>query len=240
MSAQSSDATSVIGRLDVSVEIGDVGTRWMCPRAAVAVLTLAHGAGAGMESGTMRALADALAARHIATLRFNFPFMERPSAAQHRARVDPRPVATQTIAAAAQLAGELAPTLPLFLAGHSFGGRMSSHAWLEHRIDRARGLVFCAFPLHPAGKPSIERAAHLAAIDRPMLFLSGTRDALAEPHLLDGVIARLGSRAERVRLETADHSYKVLKRERTSTVPIFDEMADAIAAFCVRVAPEAR
>ena len=225
----------IAGRLLVSDEIGEVGTLWLQPPIARAALTLAHGAGAGMDHKTMRAIADALAARAIATLRFNFPFTE-----QHRSRVDARPIATLTVARAAARASELAPDLPLFLGGHSFGGRMSSHAYLDHRLSRAAGLVFCAFPLHPAEKPSIERAAHLDAIDRPMLFLSGTRDALATPALLDGVIARLAPRAERVRLETADHSYKVLKRERKSTVPVFDEMADAIAAFCERATEEVR
>ena len=225
--------TALAGRLLAAHEIGEVGTLWLCPPDAIAVATLAHGAGAGMASGTMRAIASALASHGIATLRFDFPFIE-----QGRSRVDPRPVATQTVASAARRASELAPGLPLFLAGHSFGGRMSSHAYLEHRIERARALVFCAFPLHPPDKPSIDRAAHLDAIDRPMLFLSGTRDALARPALLDAVLARLGPRAERVRLETADHSYKVLKRQRKSTVPIFEEMADATAAFCARVARE--
>ncbi len=197
---------------------------------AVAVLVLGHGAGANMQHASMTSIATELARRRIAVLRFNFPFMEgakRP--------VDSRAVSTATIAAAVAQARDLKPGLPLFLGGHSFGGRMASHAILDHDLGNVRGLVFCSFPLHPAGQPAIKRADHLDSIDVPMLFLSGTRDALAERDLLDGVIARLGARAELVWLETADHSYKVLKRGRTRGDSVFEELADAAARFVNRL-----
>jgi hypothetical protein len=127
------------------------------------------------------------------------------------------------------------PRLPLFLGGHSFGGRMASHAVLDQDIGDVRGLVFCSFPLHPAGKPATTRAGHLDAIELPMLFLSGTRDALADAELLDGVIARLGRRAELVRLDTADHGYKVQKRSRARNDSVFEELADAAASFVSRL-----
>ncbi len=197
---------------------------------AVAVLVLAHGAGANMHHASMTSIASELARRGVAVLRFNFPFMEgakRP--------VDSRPVSTATIAAAVAQARELKPRLPLFIGGHSFGGRMASHAMLDRDLDEVRGLVFCSFPLHPAGQPSTKRADHLDSINAPMLFLSGTRDALAEPELLQNVIARLGARAELVWLDTADHSYKVLKRTRTRSDSVFEELADAAARFINRL-----
>ena len=197
---------------------------------AVAVLVLAHGAGANMHHASMTSIASELARRGVAVLRFNFPFMEgakRP--------VDSRPVSTATIAAAVAQARELKPRLPLFIGGHSFGGRMASHAMLDRDLGEVRGLVFCSFPLHPAGQPSTKRADHLDSINAPMLFLSGTRDALAEPELLQNVIARLGARAELVWLDTADHSYKVLKRTRTRSDSVFEELADAAARFISRL-----
>ena len=197
---------------------------------AVAVLVLAHGAGANMHHASMTSIATELARRGVAVLRFNFPFMEgakRP--------VDSRLVSTATIAAAVAQACELKPHLPLFIGGHSFGGRMASHAMLDRDLGEVRGLVFCSFPLHPAGQPGTKRADHLDSINAPMLFLSGTRDALAEPELLQRVIARLGARAELVWLDTADHSYKVLKRTRTRSDSVFEELADAAARFINRL-----
>jgi predicted alpha/beta-hydrolase family hydrolase len=204
----------------------DVGALWLAPDTFDAVLTLAHGAGAGMEHATMTAIAEALARQGIATLRFNFPFRE-----QGRPRVDDRSLACRTIAAAADHAARLAPQTPLFLSGHSFGGRMSSHAILDVALPPIAGAIFYAFPLHPAGRPSTARAAHLTAIDLPMLFQSGTRDALAERNLLEGVVRGLGDRAQLHWLDTADHRYKVLKRLRGSSLPVFEEMAAATARF---------
>jgi len=200
------------------------------PESPTALLVFAHGAGAGMQHASMRAIAAALMRRGIAVLRFNFPFIEA-----QRKRVDPQPVATAAIAAAVAHARRLCSALPLFVGGHSFGGRMASHAVLEHDLGAVQGLVFCSFPLHPAGKPATSRAAHLGRIGLPMLFVSGSRDALAEPELLRGVVGELGARAELVWLDTADHGYRVQKRARTRGEAVFDELADAVAAFVSRV-----
>ncbi len=194
------------------------------------MLVLGHGAGANMQHASMTSIATELARRDVAVLRFNFPFMEgakRP--------VDSRAVSTATVAAAVAQARDLKPQLPLFVGGHSFGGRMASHAMLDRDLGDVRGLVFCSFPLHPAGQPATTRADHLDSIDAPMLFLSGTRDALAEPELLQGVIERLGARAELVWLDTADHSYKVLKKSRTRSDSVFEELAGAAARFVNRL-----
>lgn len=201
-------------------------TLWQSPANADCVLVLAHGAGAGMAHRNMQALGDAFGRQRIATLRFDFPFMEAG-----RRHVDPKPVATQAIAEACAEASRRSD-LPLWLGGHSFGGRMASHAILEHELG-VRGLIFCAFPLHAAGKPARERAGHLASIRLPMLFLSGTRDALAERGLLESVVAGLPS-AELHWLDTADHGYRVQKRARASGEDVFDEMARAAREFIDR------
>ncbi len=187
-------------------------------------LVLAHGAGAAMDHVTMTAIAAAVAAAGLDVFRFNFPFMQAG-----RRRVDSKAIAVATIEAAVNKARSLHRIGPLLLGGHSFGGRMASHAVLESvSVD---GLVFCSFPLHPAGKPGIERAAHLAAIEAPMLFLSGTRDALATPDLLRDVVSRLRGGATLYWLDTADHGYRVQKRLRERTDSVFHEMAERIAAF---------
>ena len=196
---------------------------WQCPDDAVAALVLAHGAGAGMRHRNMQALADAFADRGIATLRFDFPFIEAG-----RKRVDPPAVATARIVAAFRSAAERTH-LPLWLGGHSFGGRMASHAVLTGEIAPA-GLVLCSFPLHAAGKPGAERARHLAQVRLPMLFLSGTRDALATPALLEHVVQTLPT-ATLHWLETADHGYRVLQRERGDKGGVFDEIAREARAF---------
>jgi predicted alpha/beta-hydrolase family hydrolase len=196
---------------------------WQCPDDAVAALVLAHGAGAGMRHQSMEAIATAFAERGMATLRFDFPYM-----AEGRKRVDPPEISTAAIAAAFGEARERT-RLPIWLGGHSFGGRMSSHAVLDRQLPAA-GLVFCSFPLHMPGKPDTKRAAHLSAIRLPMLFLSGTRDELAQPALLEALVASLPA-AKLHWLETADHGYRVLKRSRTRTDSVFVEMADVARAF---------
>jgi predicted alpha/beta-hydrolase family hydrolase len=196
---------------------------WQAPDDAVAALVLAHGAGAGMRHRNMQALADAFAAHGIATLRFDFPFMEAG-----RKRVDPPAVATARIAAAFRSAGERT-RLPVWLGGHSFGGRMASHAVLTEPISPV-GLVFCSFPLHMPGKPGVERARHLAEVRVPMLFLSGTRDELATPALLEQVVAGLPT-AKLHWLDTADHGYGVRLRERGEKGSVFDEIARETRAF---------
>ena len=204
---------------------------WQCPDDAVAALVLAHGAGAGMTHASMQAIATAFERRGIATLRFDFPYM-----AEGRKRVDPPAVATTAIAAAfAAAAGRT--KLPIWLGGHSFGGRMASHAILDRALPAA-GLIFCSFPLHMPGKPDTKRAQHLAAIARPMLFLSGTRDELAEPRLLEPLVASLPT-ATLHWLDTADHGYRILKRQRARPDSVFDEMAEAARAFVAGHAPGA-
>jgi len=196
---------------------------WQCPNDAVAALVLAHGAGAGMRHKSMQAIADAFERRGIATLRFEFPYM-----AAGRNRVDSPEVATQAIADAYAAAAERTK-LPIWLGGHSFGGRMASHAVVDREVPAA-GLIFCSFPLHMPGKPDTKRAQHLKAISKPMLFLSGTRDELAEAALLEPLVASLPT-AKLHWLDTADHGYRVLKRSRARTDGVFDEMAEVARAF---------
>jgi predicted alpha/beta-hydrolase family hydrolase len=196
---------------------------WQSPTDAVAALVLAHGAGAGMTHASMQAIADAFERRGLATLRFNFPYMEAG-----RNRVDSPEVATAAIAAAFDAARERTK-LPLWIGGHSFGGRMASHAVVDRAVPAA-GLIFCSFPLHMPGKPDTKRAQHLARIKQPMLFLSGTRDALAEPRLLEPLVASLPTAALHW-LDTADHGYRVLKRTRARKDSAFDEMAETARAF---------
>ena len=196
---------------------------WQCPNDAAAALVLAHGAGAGMRHKSMQSIADAFERRGIATLRFEFPYM-----AAGRNRVDSLEVATQAIADA-YAAAAARTKLPIWLGGHSFGGRMASHAVVDREVPAA-GLIFCSFPLHMPGKPDTKRAQHLKAISKPMLFLSGTRDELAEAALLEPLVASLPT-AKLHWLDTADHGYRVLKRSRARTDGVFDEMAEVARAF---------
>lgn len=202
---------------------------WQCPDDAVAALVLAHGAGAGMRHASMQAIADAFERRGIATLRFDFPYM-----AEGRKRVDSPAVATAAIGAALAAAAERS-ALPIWIGGHSFGGRMASHAVLDRNVP-AEGLVFCSFPLHMPGRPETKRAQHLPRIRQPMLFLSGTRDELAERALLEPLVASLPN-AKLHWLDTADHGYRVQKRTRASAESVFDEMARVARAFIDACAP---
>lgn len=194
-----------------------------------AALLLAHGAGAGYRHATMVALGEALARVDVATLRFNFPFTEAG-----RRRVDAPATAQAAVVAAAGVLAARCPDVPLCVGGHSFGGRMASHALADGLVD-ARALICTSFPLHPAQRPGTERAAHLCRIEVPMLFVSGTRDALAGRGLLAGVVADLGERATLHWLEDADHGYRARKRVRQDPRPVFDELAEAVAAFLDRV-----
>ena len=196
---------------------------WQCPPDAVAALVLAHGAGAGMRHASMQAIADAFERRGIATLRFDFPYM-----IAGRNRVDSPEVATQALAEAYAAAAERTK-LPIWLGGHSFGGRMATHAVVDRAVP-AVGLILCSFPLHMPGKPDTKRAQHLKAIRQPLLFLSGTRDDLAERTLLEPLVASLPT-ATLHWLDTADHGYRVLKRSRARPDNVFDEMADVARSF---------
>lgn len=189
---------------------------------SIATLVFAHGAGASMHHGTLEEITHKCNESSISVLRFNFPYMEAG-----KSRTDSQAVATLAIKAALELAQEKVSG-PYFLGGHSFGGRMASHAVVDHDLDVA-GLVFCSFPLHTPKKPGIARAEHMDVIKVPMLFLSGTRDGMAQRDLMNGVVTRLN--AELHWLDTADHGYKVLKRTRQRTDDVFSEMVGYISAF---------
>ena len=172
-----------------------------------ACLVLAHGAGAGMTHPSMTTVAAELQALGVSTVRYQFPYMQRGSK-----RTDAPPICHATVRAAVECATQLAPSQPLFAGGRSFGGRMTSQAQSLNPLPNVRGLVFLAFPLHPAGKPSDERAAHLTKIEIPMLFIQGSDDDLASLDLLQPLMQRLGSRATLKLLEHADHSFHVPAR----------------------------
>lgn len=203
-----------------------MNTLWQCPVDATAALVLAHGAGAGMQHRSMQAIADALGRRRIATVRFNFPFIQAG-----RRRVDSPAVSTAAIAEACEEAARRS-SLPLWLGGHSFGGRMASYAVIAEGLEPC-GLIFCSFPLHRPGQPDTERALHLSGLCLPMLFLSGTRDTLADRGLLESVVSGLPAAALHW-LDTADHGYKVLKRSRQTEESVFDEMARVARDFIDR------
>ena len=200
------------------------------PENAKALYLFAHGAGAGMTHKAMESNAQGLADRGVATLRFQFLYMDRGSK-----RPDPPKLAHAVVRAAAAEAAKLAPDLPLFAGGRSFGGRMTSQAQAEEPLSTVRGLAFLGFPLHPAGKPGIDRAEHLARVTVPMLFISGDRDALAERHLLEPVVAGLGDRATLHSVEHADHSFKVAARSGRTAADAEAEALDTLADW-MRVA----
>jgi predicted alpha/beta-hydrolase family hydrolase len=196
------------------------------PTPTKACLVLAHGAGADMHHPFMAALADDLAAIGITTLRFQFPYTEMKGR-----RPDPPPLCHATIRAAVATAHTLAPSLPLFAGGKSFGGRMTSQAQAQIALPHVRGLVFFGFPLHPAKQPSIDRGAHLFQVKIPMLFLQGTRDNLAELPLIEPLAQQLGKRATLTRLVDADHSFHVPVRSGRTDVQVRKEMTEAFAAW---------
>ncbi|MFO0888490.1 MAG: alpha/beta family hydrolase [Isosphaeraceae bacterium] len=203
-------------------EKGEVSALLIRPEGASHLLVLGHGASTTMRHATLQAIAGALADAGIATFRYNFPY------AEHGKGRDSQDVCTRTIRSAVAAAREAAPGLPLLAGGHSFSGRMTSTAASETPLDGVRGLVFFSFPLHQPGKPESKRADHLARVAVPMLFLSGTRDELADLDLLRPVCKSLGRRATLHLVDTADHGYKVLKRSRTSTEDVFAEMARVV------------
>jgi predicted alpha/beta-hydrolase family hydrolase len=169
----------------------------------------------------METLADLMAARQLATFRHQFAYMERGAR-----RPDPQPILLATVRSALAAAVAEAPGLPTFAGGKSMGGRMSSLAAAASPLERVRGLVFFGFPLHPSGKPSTDRAVHLAEVGRPMLFLQGTRDRLADLGLLGPVCEGLGPAATLHVVDGADHSFQVLKRSGRSTAEVFEELVD--------------
>ena len=192
--------------LEVSGSIGNVSAECTVPENAKCIMTLAHGAGAGMNHSFMIALAKSLSEMEITSMRFNFPFTENK-----KGRPDPPVIAHKTIETAISKAKELFPELPLFVAGKSFGGRMTSQYLSAHHDASVKGIIFYGFPLHPPGKPSIERAEHLRNVKIPMLFLQGTRDELAKWDLIESVCASLPL-ATLMKIEGADHSFKAGKQ----------------------------
>ena len=205
---------------------GQVPALLVRPKDASACYVLAHGAGAGMRHAAMEAIAAGLAERGIATLRYQFPYMEKGGK-----RPDPPALAQATVRAAVAEAARICAGLPLIAGGKSFGGRMTSQAQAKAPLDGVKGLAFFGFPLHPAGKPSADRAQHLSEVKIPMLFLQGTRDALAELSLLRPVVKGLGDRATLYLAEGADHSFHVLKSSGRNDGEVLAEILDAFAAW---------
>src|SRR6202167_2623251 len=203
---------------------GAVSALLLRPEAPRACFVFAHGAGAGMAHSFMEAFAIGLSERGLASLRYQFPYMEKGSK-----RPDPPAIAQAAVRAAVAKAAEIFPGLALIAGGKSFGGRMTSQAQAAAALPGVRGLAFVGFPLHPAGKPSTDRADHLARIDIPMLFLQGTRDSLAEVALIEPVVQRLGSRATLHLAEGADHSFHVLARSGRNDREVMNEIIDAFA-----------
>ncbi len=193
------------------------------PPDAWVLYVLAHGAGAGMRHRFLEAIAAALAQRGVATLRYEFPYMEAGGG-----RPDPPGVLEASVRDAVSRAAEAAPDLPLIAGGKSLGGRMTSGAAASSPLPGVKGLVFLGFPLHPPGQPGTKRADHLDQVSLPMLFLQGTRDTFARPDLLLPVIQRLGARATLHSVEGGDHSFAVLKRSGRSADQVMDELVDAI------------
>jgi hypothetical protein len=190
------------------------------------LLVLAHGAGAGMHHPFLEKLAEELAAVAVATLRYQFPFME-----EQRRIPDPPSVLTDTVVAAVQTATQLASGLPLLAGGKSMGGRMTSQAAAKSALGTVRGLVFFGFPLHPPKRPGTNRAEHLAKVAVPMLFLQGTRDPLADLKLLRPVCAELGPRATLHVIETAEHSFHVLKKSAKNDAEVLQELATTTVSW---------
>src|SRR5579863_10665344 len=205
---------------------GEVSALLLRPHDARWLLLLAHGAGAGMRHPFMESLAHILAATKIATLRYQFPYMEH-----RRGRPDSPAILSATVAAALHTALKAAPDLPILAGGKSMGGRMTSQAAAQSLLPGVRGLVFFGFPLHPPNAPATKRADHLAKVPMPMLFLQGTRDTLADLVLLRPIIKKLSTRATLHIVESADHSFHVLKRSGKTDGGVLTELAQTTAAW---------
>lgn len=213
-------------RLHISATIGDVAAFLLRPPDAWLLYVLAHGAGSGMRHHFLETMSASLAALGVATLRYQFPYMEAG-----RARPDVPAVLEASVRAAVIRAGEIVPELPLIAGGKSLGGRMTSGATASRSLERLRGLAFLGFPLHPPGQPDTRRAEHLQRVDIPMLFLQGTRDAFARLDLITEVCGTLEPRATLHLIEGGDHSFGVLKRSGRTSAQVLDELAGAIAQW---------
>src|SRR6266571_1919847 len=208
------------------VRVGDVSGLLLRPDGARLLYVLAHGAGAGMRHPFLEVVAQRLAERSIATLRYQFPYME-----QRGRRPDPPAVAAATVRAAVIEAGGAAPGLPLVAGGKSFGGRMTSTAQAEQPLPGVRGLVFLGFPLHPPRRPGDSRAEHLARVQIPMLFLQGDRDEFADLKVLKRVVSGLGEWATLNLVAGGDHSFHVLKRSGRTDTEVLAELVETIVAW---------
>lgn len=208
---------------------GQVSALLLQPKGALALIALAHGAGTDMRHRSMETLSQALAKHRIATFRYNFPYKERGSG-----HPDSKPVATATVRAAIIAAAQAAPDLALFAGGRSFGGRMTSLAASQATLPGVKGIIFFAFPLHPAGKPGTERADHLSHVTVPLLFFQGPRDTLATPELLLPIVGKLGPRATPHMLSGADHSFKVLKSSGRTEADVYSEIGAATATWMAK------
>ena len=209
---------------------GDVSALLLAPDDAGWLLVFAHGAGAGMRHSFMEAASQQMAKHGVATFRYQFPYMEHGSK-----RPDSKPVLFATVRSAIETASRVAPRLLLLAGGKSMGGRMTSQAAAEEPLPGIKGLVFFGFPLHPAGAPSTGRADHLPNVDLPMLFLQGTRDALADLSLLTPICRKLGNRAMLHVVDGADHSFHVLKSSGRTDGEVLDELADEVVRWARKI-----
>ena len=217
-------------RIHVGDSIGTVSGILLRPTDSRALYVLAHGAGAGMRHRFMEAVAQSLATRGVATLRYQFPYVEAGGR-----RPDPPGVLEATVRGAVATARESAPDLPLVAGGKSLGGRMTSNAMARRSLVGVLGLVFLGFPLHPAKQPGVTRAEHLARVESPMLFLQGTRDALADLGLITSVCSSLGPRATLHVVDGADHSFSVLKRSGRGDGEVMEELSVAVTEWVRRL-----
>jgi hypothetical protein len=206
----------------------EVSALLLLPSRATSLLVLAHGAGAGMSHSFMSTIANRLAADGVATFRYQFPYMEQKSGVP-----DKQPLLTATVAAAVAIAAQLAPDLPLFAGGKSMGGRMTSLAASEQKLEAVKGLIFFGFPLHPPKRPSIKRAEHLKLVKQPMLFLQGTRDELADLTLLRPICESLGPQTTLHIIEGADHSFHVLKRSGKTDAEVLAELSTTVKTWTI-------
>ncbi len=213
-------------RFLASERSGEVSALLTRPENAHCLLVLGHGAGAGMTHPFLQAMTRRLARRGIATLRYQFPYMEKGNRPPN-----PAPVLKATVRSAVVAAAEVADDLPLLAGGKSMGGRMTSLAASEEALPGVRGLVFFGFPLHASGKPSADRGAHLAEVGVPMLFLQGTRDRLADLELLAPLCRDLGKRVTLERFDQADHSFRVPKRSGIDPEEVLDGLADSMLSW---------
>jgi predicted alpha/beta-hydrolase family hydrolase len=224
---------AVTNQLEVSIEVGKgarVSGILQRPADARALYVLAHGAGAGMRHPFMASIAEGLCALGIATLRYQFPYMERGGK-----RPDSPELCHATVRGAVGLAHQLEPALPMIAGGKSFGGRMTSQAQAVSPLPGVRGLAFLGFPLHPPKQPSSVRAEHLSLVRIPMLFLQGTRDALAEPALMAALLEKLGTLASLTLIENADHSFHVAARTGRTDQQVRDGLIETFTAWAATI-----